>query len=207
MENKFIDAKKKLQPPHIKEFISGQPNDITVSMYIEPCQKIFEKKLCDLRKFFEDAEIAKDVQSNNDVISFLTDDAVLQILGADYRYWTATYRRKLFGRLDILFDEKSTENSEKKETTSKKRVIDNGEIYKSAYGIKTDDAILDVKTFEGTHKQTVEFLNKAYQTIKIRSMFKSTVVFCINYSNDEELQNRENWFTLNELYGKGVFVR
>lgn len=211
MDTILIDAKKALKPWHIQQFKENQADDVNVVMYIEHTQAIFERPLKDMRKFFEDEEVEKNVSDDNCVISFMTDAKVLQILGIDYNWWIAVIRGKKYRRLEKLFPDACSEEPIKNQSenlikppqerkTSKKR-NDSQTIFKCACGIKNGEQIEDIETFEGTYKETIAFINRQNQIRQIRSFFKAEIVFCVNCDASEK-----NWFTVNELIEKGVFV-
>lgn len=211
MDTILIDAKKAFKRWHLQQFEENQTDDVNVVMYIEPTQVIFERPLKDMRKFFEDEEVEKNVPDDNCVISFITETKVLQILGIDFNWWIAVVRNKKYRRLDRLFSKEKIEEQQTQETSERqkkeKNIVVDEMIYKCACGIKKDNEVVDIEKFEGTKKDMICFVNRLFQKNQIRSMFKAVVVFCINYKFDSDLNDINNWFTLNELYDKGVFVK
>lgn len=202
-----IDAKKRLGPNSIQKFKENQSDDTNVVMYIEDTEMFFERPLKEMRSFFEDESVEQAVLNDDCVISFITDEKILTILGLDFNWWIAVVRNKKYRRLDKLFGEQVVEKEQKKERQKKEKIDAFQSLYKCACANLDNGVLKDIETFEGSYKDMIIFINKANAMKLMRSFFKASVVFCINYSEDKDLENVDNWFTVEELKEKGVFVQ
>lgn len=199
MDNvKFIDARKKLGQNSMKEFVNCNSDDAIVTMYIEPQELIFEKTIKNMKQFFEDEEIEKVIDNDDCIISFVSDSAVLQIIGLDYRWWIAVVRKTKRARLKRLFDfdDKIIEEKQNKKV---KQV----ESYTCFCGTVIDGKIDNIASFDGQKKDLINFVNKEYQIRMIKSFFKAKVVYCLN-SDENDIGN---WKSYEDLLKEGVFVQ
>ena len=91
--------------------------------------------------------------------------------------------------------------SEKKKS---KRVKENEIRLSVACGIRYEGIPLFITTYEGLKSDCINFMNKAYSEKYLETGFKGEVIFNIAYANNEELNNPNNWFTLDELKQAGI---
>ena len=134
-----------------------------------------------------------------------------QILGEDVLWWTKTQRK--FNQLFVLDEaqQEADRNQSAKLTmhkeTMKRRVSADTTTYKLAVGTRKDNSVTDIETFEGNQKQMRDFVNKMFQRNHLRSFGRAVTVFCINYQFEDELNDIDNWKTMQELIDKGVFTK
>ena len=165
---------------------------------------------CDKRKLFESEDFVNLVKRfKNNVAAFVCDDAELDVDVNDVEWWLKN-KDGVFIRLDKLFNDVNincankpkvkAEKSEKKERSSSKKMI------KIAAGILNDNSIDELELFEGDDKDAVVFINKYYMTNTIRKGFENNtdIRFVIDYKEDEELYNIDNWKTIAQLDIEGV---
>lgn len=198
MDTILIDAKKTFTTKHLSSFTNNLTNDTIVTMYIEPTQVLFEETLVNLKTLFKDEKVEQ-CMTDDCVVSLIASNKVLQFYGSDFLWWIDTVRGKKYKRLDRLFNTETVKSE-------KKNVQQTTKTHKCACAIKENNNVTDIETFEGSIKDVCNFVNHQYQYRQIRSFFKSTIVFCVNYIDDTELNNIDNWFTYDELVNKGVFV-
>lgn len=197
MENILIDVKNKLKPKDIAKFREQLNEDTNIDIIVEKAAIAYSVTNKELRTFFENQEAVELIKDNNDVISFvaLIDDATiaLEISGADFIWWTGTFRKKQFGRLDELF------NVEK---TVKTRT-DNSKTYQIAAGKLVDNEIKDIQYASGKKADLIGFINKYYSKSILQNNFVDNVVFAF-YNDIADLSVRTNWSSLKELKEKGI---
>ena len=190
----IINAKKCLNKNKLDEFMSvvnnqdefidvvfDEDNEIHFSGTLKTLQEIFKNQLLiDTINIFGDST----------EISIIAKNATMQITGADVVWWSSPRRfQKLFG------------------TSTEKPITKKDTIYKIAIGIRKDNSVTDIETFEGNQKQMTAFINKLFQRNYIRSFGRCITVFCINYKYDDDLNNINNWHTMEDLIESGDFIK
>ena len=144
-------------------------------------------------------------------IEIVAASATMLILGEDVLWWTKTQRK--FNQLFALTQEQREADRNQsaklglhKETIQRRASIDNS-TYKLAVGIRKDNSIVDIEAFEGNQKQMKDFVNKMFQRNHLRSFGRCMTVFCVNYKFDDDLNDINNWKTMQELVDEGVFTK
>lgn len=221
----LIECKKDLKPHWIEEFIQkAGGNDVDSTLIFETNNDaLFESKLGDIRKnYFENVNVAAIVMNmhRNDAITIYANEVALRFAVDDFNWWTATLRKKPFARLDELFDvvparpldtvnHDEADRNEKARASLQKsqRKRANDTTYKIAVGIKKDNAINNIEIFEGNEKQMRDFVNKMFARNHLRSFGTAVTVYCVNYKEDYELNEIDNWKTITQLTKEGVFKK
>lgn len=197
----FIDGKKCLNANSIKAFIENENTNNIVQMFIEDTAFLLERPLKDLRSFFEDENVENAITNDDVVISFILNDKILQILGIDYRWWIAPYRRKKYGRLNQLFDTNVVKQEKSKQS--------NRQMICCATAIIENNVVSDIKEYEDEPKNLIPILNKEYTKNVLQTRFKPTLKFCFNYKagdNGLDIYDAANYKSFEELVNEGVFV-
>lgn len=201
----IIDAKKCLNRSKLEEFINAM-NGVDESLdfvFKEDDTIKFPGRLSTLHTIFKDPLVHETIEAfgPKTEISVIATSATMLILGEDVLWWTKT--QKKFNQLFVL----NQKQQEADKNTVKHRSTTNNTIYKFAVGIRKDNSVTDVETFEGNQKQMIDFVNKMFQRNHLRSFGKCTTVFCINYTFEDELNDVNNWKTMQQLIDEGVFIK
>lgn len=189
----LIDAKRKFTTRHMTAFRENHSPDDMVDCMLTNAGCVVSYKLSDIRDFFTDNSVI-DIMKDDEVVDLTIGDDILEFTGYDYLWWIAPIRGVQFGRLDRLLNEETTEKTVKTRTKS---------TYSVACGIKKDDEIINVETFNGAKADVIEFMNKYYSKQLLKSYFEAQVVFIFNYQDEADLTHNSNWKTLDELAAEG----
>lgn len=103
------------------------------------------------------------------------------------------YRRSKIERWNELSSLKS-ETSKLKEVETNNN--SNSMVYKVAIGYSKDDKIENIRVFEGTRKEAIEWLNDKIREIVLTSFMKNEVRINLCY---DETSIDDLWFTIKEL--------
>lgn len=203
----IIDAKKCLNRSKLEEFMNAMNGvDESLEFIFKDDDTIkFSGHSSTLHTIFKDPLVHEAIEAfgPQTEISIVATSATMLILGEDVLWWTKTQRK--FNQLFVL-SEQSAKLGMHKETVKRRASADNT-TYKLAVGIRKDNSIADIETFEGNQKQMRDFVNKMFQRNYLRSFGKCTTVFCINYTFEDELNDVNNWKTMQQLIDEGVFIK
>ena len=187
----LIDAKMKLNASSIQQLKDIEQNDTLLSIFGDNHDTIlFEYKISELEQFFRDEAAEELFTDDNEVIHFVGEKAILDILGIDFKWHIATVRNTKYKSLEKLFNKKI----EKAET---KKLINLVHIDCITYSDTTYTTIVDSQSFDGNVKDAITFVNKLYNMHLLKNRFEDTMKFSIN--------NKEAK-TFNELVNEGVFI-
>lgn len=211
----IIDAKKCLNHDKLEAFLNAMNGvDESLEFVFKDDDTIkFPGHASSLHTIFKDPLVHEAIEAFGPKceISIIATSSIMLILGEDVLWWTKTQRK--FNQLFVLDREQqeadrnqSAKLSMHKETV-KRRTSTDATTYKLAVGIKKDNSITDIETFEGNQKQMRDFVNKMFQRNQLRSFGRCITVFCINYKFEDELNDVNNWKTMQELIDEGVFTK
>lgn len=221
----LIDATKNLVSEKMTEFKAQVGNDkAEVTLLFEGNEEdMFEMTVESIRKeCFENEAVENLIENNDSVLCLVSGEVCLKFTGFDYHAWVKPLRGEKYARLDNLFsgprqrrkrgvehDEK-VRNEKARESLHReqlKRKADNATVYKVACAIKKDANLTDVERFEGTQKEVKDWVNKLFSRNYIRSFGRGVTVFCVNWKFEDDLNDINNWKTLNELTEEGIFTK
>lgn len=200
----LIDAKKKLTYQSIVDFKADQSDDTAVDVVSEMSDVAFSTTLGSLQDFFKRDDVAETFVNDKDVISFLTEQTALQILGVDFKWYITPVRGIRYKRLDKLFNicDTNDEGMNKPSNTSTKKPREKTAkptIKVECARIDKDNNIVEESTtFVGTKSEVVSFINMYYAKAMIRSRFADDAKF--------KVENDETWKSFDELVNEGVFL-
>ena len=69
-------------------------------------------------------------------------------------------------------------------------------------GILENDKVENIKSFKGTKKEVIEFMNKNYTRNEIITYFNNKSVFCFK----ENIKDLSNWKTLEQLINENIIT-
>lgn len=185
----------------MSSFIEGEDKDSIVQLFIEETSFLSERPMKDLHEFFKDENVEKAITNDKTVLLFVAKTKILRILGYDYFWWIAPYRRKKYGRLKQLFDLPAEET--KVETKQEVNTIC------CAIANIEDNVVTNIREYEDTVKNLIPILNKEYSRNVLQTRFKPTLKFCFNYKagdNGLDIYDATNYKSFDELVNEGVFV-
>ena len=217
----LIECKKDLKPHWIEEFktrVNDETADVTV--LFDGKEDFGAYSISNLRSIFESDWLASVVGDNRKLgINFVANEVCLSFCGDDFLWWTKTLRGKKFARLDELFGivparqenyvehDETLRNEKARASLAKTQRKADDSTYRIACGIKRDNTVVDIEKFEGTQKQMRDFVNKLFSRNYVRTFGKGVTVYCVNWQYDADLDDLDNWKTLNQLTEEGVFTK
>lgn len=212
---KIINAKKCLNRNKLEEFIAAMNGvDEHLEFVFKSDETIkFSGNQSTLYTIFKNSLVHDAIEAfgAETEIEIVAASATMLILGEDVLWWTKTQRK--FNQLFALTQEQREADRNQsaklglhKETIQRRASIDNS-TYKLAVGIRKDNSIVDIEAFEGNQKQMKDFVNKMFQRNHLRSFGRCMTVFCVNYKFDDDLNDINNWKTMQELVDEGVFTK
>lgn len=224
-----IDARNMLIKDKLDEFrhaIGKEDCELTLQFVDDESINI-DGKLSTMREFFENSIVEEtiNVLGKKCEIEIVTKEPEPEIylvfLGSDVWAWIKPLNGEKYVRLNSLFkkprkkwgdyEPEPERNQHARESLTKERIRKEKKAdqttYKLAVGIRKDNSVTDIETYEGNQKGMKDFVNTLYARNMLRSFGRCISVFCVNYKYEDDLNDINNWKTLQELEDEGVFVK
>lgn len=201
----IIDAKNKFTTRHLLKFKSELSPDTMVNIVSEKTDLCDAYNVNELRKFFDNDVNISLIVADDDVISFIADDNILEFSGLDFKWWTKTIKGVRCARLDKLFDEVTIKE---KSETEKKTTSSRSAMYDCYIGYLKDGSIEDVQHLNAKRADMIEFINKRHSQIQLKYDFayKTMIALSNEIISQEALSKSDTWKTFEKLSEEGVLV-
>ena len=218
----LIDANKNLVTSKLEELktmVQDENSDLICMDDKDPAN-ILTTTFATLRSLFENPALEALITDKDTQFTLYAEkyDVAMTFTGFDIHAWIKPLKGEKYVRLNSLFKthnrqrrviehDEEKRNAKARASLAKTARKPDTNTYRIACGIKRDNTVVDIEKFEGTQKEMRDFVNKLFSRNYVRTFGKGVTVFCINWQYDADLNDLDNWKTLNELTNEGVFKK
>lgn len=189
-----INATKKLNNTNMKEFLNNIVDEsfIAVSTTFEENEVLINVTKDTLKTIFFNHQLQQAIKDKSQLITILDVNVAITFSGADYN-WYKNNETRVEDLFNENFEEKPKKQKKVVEPVIEKTCTIAGAIEDEETGLRA------ISQLVGNKKTIIEFMNNYYAEHTLRSNFKAKIVFNIGFSNEQELLDESNWFTLEQL--------